>query len=90
MTKKIHIIVSGRVQGVCFRAATQKQAEKLSITGLVRNLPDGCVEIFAEGATDALTQFERWCHKGPLLAKVDKIEAEKIENQDSYSDFTIR
>ena len=69
-----HLIVSGRVQGVFFRASTQKTAQSLGLTGWVQNLPDGRVEIMAEGAEGELARLESWCHDGPLLARVSSVE----------------
>lgn len=90
MTYRVRILVSGRVQGVCFRAATQQQAGKLSIKGFVRNLPDGQVEIVAEGADGLLQKMIKWSHKGPFMAKVEKVVIEDIESIGSFSDFEIR
>ncbi|MCX7086860.1 MAG: acylphosphatase [Methylococcales bacterium] len=73
MIKTIQIIVSGRVQGVCFRANTQKIALIHQIDGWVKNCPDGRVEIRARADSQQLDQLIAWCHKGPLFAKVDSV-----------------
>ena len=65
-----HIIVHGRVHGVYFRASTQTKALELNLTGWVRNLSDGTVEVHAEGDRDSLEQLIQWCQKGPPSAKV--------------------
>ena len=65
-----HFWVAGRVQGVGFRAWTQNQAEKLNLSGWVRNLSDGRVEIMAEGTEESETAFWQACQKGPLFGKV--------------------
>lgn len=90
MIRRIRILVSGRVQGVCFRAATQQQAGKLSIKGFVRNLFDGQVEIVAEGAEDVLQKLIDWSRKGPLMAKVEKVVTEDIENNEQFNSFEVR
>ena len=90
MTRRVHILVSGRVQGVCFRAATQQQARKLMCKGFVRNLPDGQVEIVAEGTDDLPQKMIEWSRKGPFMAKVEKIVFEDIESIESFNDFEIR
>ena len=89
MSETLHIIVKGRVQGVYFRANTQKQALKLKLKGLVRNLPDNSVEIIAEGDSDALQQLITWCHKGPLLAKVSEVIVNPHHDQCEFSAFEI-
>jgi acylphosphatase len=72
----LNILVKGKVQGVYFRASTAKKARKLNLKGWVRNLPDGRVEVFAQGGADSLSQLLLWCQKGPVLAKVSNIEQE--------------
>ena len=74
--KSVQIFVSGRVQGVFFRVYTQKFARELNdITGYVRNLADGRVEIFAEGSIDSLEQLVKWAEKsgspGSQISKID-------------------
>ena len=74
----MHIIVKGRVQGVCFRYYTEQRAYQLGITGTVKNLCDGSVEIFAFGDTLKLETFKKWCHRGPRGAFVKQLECKKI------------
>lgn len=74
-------LVSGRVQGVSYRAATRQQARALGLTGHARNLPDGRVEVLAQGEASALAQLESWLWRGPPLARVDRVEASEIETQ---------
>jgi len=85
----LHIIVKGRVQGVCFRANTQKQAVKRNISGFTRNLTNGDVEIVAVGERDALQELVAWCHKGPLLAKVSEVLVSAYSDPKSYAGFEI-
>ena len=67
--------VFGRVQGVGFRQWTHRTAVRLGLSGTVRNLPDGTVEVLACGGADALTQLEAALHRGPLAARVDRVES---------------
>lgn len=74
MEKHFSIRITGKVQGVFFRASTLKAAEANTIRGLVRNEPDGSVYIEAEGADENLTRFMDWCKNGPQGARVDRID----------------
>ncbi len=77
----IHCYVTGKVQGVWFRASTKEQAEKLNITGWVKNLPDGKVEVLACGDKTAIEQFYAWLQQGPQLARVDAVSYEELSAQ---------
>ena len=77
--KHISIIVSGRVQGVFFRASTKSKADELGVNGFVKNLPDGRVYIEAEGERQTLHQFESWCKHGPPRAQVTQIDVTEGE-----------
>ena len=66
-------VISGRVQGVFFRASTQQLAEQHGVSGWVKNLPDGRVETFACGPSESVQQFEQWLHHGPRLADVREV-----------------
>ena len=72
--KHISIRITGKVQGVFFRASTRDKAEQLGIHGFVQNDPDGSVYIEAEGDEDTLRQFEEWCRRGPTRASVTAFE----------------
>ena len=74
MKNTIHCLVSGRVQGVCFRMATSQQAKLLGLTGWVRNLKDGRVEVMACGEQVALDQLRKWLVQGPSMATVLNLE----------------
>jgi len=65
-----HVIVTGRVQGVWFRDSMRREAERLGLSGWVRNLPDGNVEAAFEGQPDAVEKLTEWCHHGPPEARV--------------------
>jgi len=73
---RIHLIISGRVQGVGFRAHTQREAERLGLNGWVRNLPDGRVELVAEGEPAPVNQLVDWCRSGPARARVADVRVE--------------
>ncbi|MAS10453.1 acylphosphatase [Salinisphaera sp.] len=84
--------ISGRVQGVGFRAATQDKARELGLAGWVRNLPDGRVEARATGTADALEALRLWFeHGGPSIARVDRVDTTTVEAQDEPPHpFTVR
>jgi acylphosphatase len=85
--KAVRLKIYGRVQGVFFRLSAKKVAKKLAIHGWVRNAPDGTVEILAQGQDQELQKFTDWCHRGPFLAKVDKVEIlpqDSLENQQEF------
>lgn len=89
LKRRVLITVSGRVQGVFFRAATRREAERLGLTGWVRNLPDGAVELTAEGEAGAVDRLIRWCQSGPTLARVDRCRVEEGAPTAEYSAFTV-
>lgn len=78
MTRASHFIVSGRVQGVGFRAFVADAARAEGLTGWVRNMPDGRVEVQAEGAAEALGRLERRLRQGPPLARVDDVTTHAV------------
>jgi acylphosphatase len=81
--------VSGRVQGVFFRASTQNEARRLGLTGWVRNTRSGEVEVVACGAEDAVAALERWLWDGPPSARVEAVERSAVDDR-SPTDFTVR
>ena len=89
MKKTIHCFISGRVQGVFFRATTREQAILFGLTGWVRNLPDGRVEVMVSGDEEQVDQLRNWLKRGPDMAHVLKMECEEIENLD-YDAFSVR
>lgn len=88
MKKCFIYIVSGRVQGVWYRYGAQKAAKKIGITGWVKNEASGNVAIMACGTDENLKQFERWIHRGPILAKVRNINIKQVAYQE-FDDFEI-
>lgn len=87
---RVHIFVSGKVQGVFFRSETQSLAKKLGFTGWVRNLEDGRVEILAEGEKEKLEKLVEWAKKGPERAKVNGLDLEWQEYQGAFENFEIK
>lgn len=85
--KHLDIKVFGRVQGVFFRAFAKEEAEKLGLTGFVANQDDGTVSMAVEGEEKDLEKFVDWCHQGPMLAKVEKVEVKTgpVKNYDHFS-----
>ena len=88
--KKIKAIVSGRVQGVWFRANTLQEAKLLGVRGYARNLPVGGVEIVAEGEASAVDTLIAWLGEGPPLAVVRRVRVEELEYDEEFSNFAIR
>jgi len=72
----IHCYISGRVQGVFFRASTRQRAQELKLAGYARNLPDGRVEVMACGDLGSLNTFRRWLQAGPPQARVTSVQCE--------------
>lgn len=87
--KHFSVTVTGRVQGVFFRASTKEKADQLGIKGFVRNEPDGSVYIEAEGDDESLKKFINWCHQGPPHAKVSQVLT-KEKGVVNFSSFEIR
>jgi acylphosphatase len=88
--QRLHAVVSGRVQGVNFRAYARREAVKLELTGWVRNRSNGTVETVAEGSKDALNQFLELLHLGSPSASVSSVEANWEVATGEYRDFEVR
>jgi len=73
---RAHVFVTGRVQGVYFRATTEERAESAGVDGWVRNLSDGRVEAVFEGSEEAVASMVEFCHEGPERARVKEVETE--------------
>jgi acylphosphatase len=89
MKIRAHIFAFGRVQGVFFRDHTQKWASSLSLTGWVRNLRDGRVEVLAEGDKEKIEELINRLKQGPPLAQVEKIDVEWEDYMGEFSDFRV-
>lgn len=87
--KRVRAVVSGRVQGVCFRAYTRERARDLKLAGYVRNLPDGSVEIVAEGMDNYVDALMEWASRGPSHARVSSIVISDMEPQGDLQEFII-
>jgi acylphosphatase len=82
-------VVSGRVQGVFYRASTETTARRLDLTGWVRNLPDGRVELVACGEEAKLGELEQWLWQGPPHARVEQVTILDVEVQ-AFAGFSMR
>jgi len=89
MLQTISITVSGIVQGVFYRQSTKEKALELGIAGIVKNLPDGNVQILATGTDEQLDQLVQWCRVGPRNAQGSSVNIEKLEVQE-YFGFSIQ
>jgi len=90
MIVRAHVYVSGRVQGVFFRENTRRLAQKMGVTGWVRNLPDGRVEAVFEGEKEAVRKMIEFCKRGPPAARVDDVEIIWEKPRGEFLDFEIR
>ena len=88
--ERLEILVSGRVQGVFFKAFTAKKARELNLVGWVANLPDGRVKIVAQGEKDSLQELLESVKLGPPLAKVSKVDSKWSRALESFDDFSVR
>lgn len=88
--KRAHVFVSGRVQGVFFRANTRKQALNLGLTGWAKNLRDGRVEAVFEGEDAAVEKAIAWCHQGSSHASVDTVDVHYEDYTGEFDTFSIR
>lgn len=89
MVKHLNITITGKVQGVYFRASAHVEAVRNGVYGFARNEPNGDVFIEAEGEGEGLSHFLEWCSKGPERAKVDRILVEEGDLC-NYHSFEIR
>lgn len=90
MDRHYDIRVTGRVQGVFFRASAKAEAARLSLRGFVRNEEDGSVHAEAEGDRESLDRFVAWCRRGPAHARVDEVKVEERPGLEGFRDFMIR
>ena len=91
--KRARIVVQGDVQGVGFRAATAYEARRLGVSGWVRNLVDGSVEVLAQGEPAVVDSLITWLRRGPSLARVTGIDIDEAAPANSFAgiaDFAIR
>lgn len=88
--KRAHVWISGRVQGVFFRAWVMDSARRLGLAGWVRNLFDGRVEAVFEGAPETVDRMVQWCHDGPDHARVDTVLDDYSEPAQGLASFEVR
>jgi acylphosphatase len=86
---RVRVVVSGRVQGVFFRATTRDRAASLGLTGWVRNRRDGRVEAVFEGPIEKVSRMVAWCRRGPASARVDGAEVSWEEPTGEFSRFNV-
>ena len=86
---RVHVFVSGRVQGIGYRYSTVNEARRLGVNGWVRNLPDGRVEALFEGSKATVEEIIKWCHKGPRAAVVKDVAVE-YEEPEGFGGFETR
>jgi acylphosphatase len=86
----LHLIVSGRVQGVGFRFSAYDEAKDLAVAGWVRNIASGEVEIVVEGSRENLQMLAAWAHQGPPSAHVTGVREEWLDFTGEFTEFLIR
>lgn len=89
-SKRYHLIISGRVQGVSYRMSAWEQARRRSLSGWVRNRDDGRVEMLIEGEESSLDSMLDWARKGPRFAHVSAVDITRGDASGEFSDFEIR
>lgn len=88
--RRVRAIVTGRVQGVSYRASTADEAQRLGLTGWVRNRADGAVELEAAGDPVRVGELLAWCEHGPPAARVARVAVEELAPAGPEEGFTIR
>lgn len=87
---RVHVHIEGYVQGVFYRASTHDMAERLGLTGWVRNLSDGSVEAVFEGQKDLLKEAVNWCRTGPPGARVTRVDEKWLDYSGEFNGFEVR
>ncbi|MGM0774610.1 acylphosphatase [Marinobacter sp.] len=88
--QRMSMLISGKVQGVYYRASAASKAAELGVTGYAKNLPDGRVELVAEGPRSALTSLRQWCGDGPPAAEVDRVDTTESAATGEFTSFETR
>ena len=88
--ERAHLYVSGQVQGVFFRDSARKRAERLGLTGWVKNLPDGRGEALFEGPSEKVREMVRWCEQGPSQAEVEDVDTDFEAPEGDLTSFEVR
>jgi len=87
---RAHVVIHGFVQGVWFRASTKDEANRVGVTGWVRNAPDGSVEAVFEGPKKKVEEIVGWCHRGPSGAQVSTVDIAWEPLTHEFGNFEIR
>ncbi|HWV38232.1 MAG TPA: acylphosphatase [Vulgatibacter sp.] len=88
--ERVELRITGRVQGVFYRASCADEARRLGLVGWVRNVADGSVEAVAEGPRAALDALVEWCRRGPPAARVDDVQARWGAASGEFATFAVR
>lgn len=86
----VHLIIKGKVQGVFYRACAREEAEKLGITGWIKNTREGNVEAMINGDQKDIYRYISWCRKGPSRARVENVEVIRVEDREFEGFKVIR
>jgi acylphosphatase len=86
---QVHVVISGQVQGVWYRASTKQKAEALGLTGWVKNTAQGNVEAVFEGDESTVNQMIAWCRKGPPLAQVTDVKITHTHFGGEFTGFVV-
>jgi acylphosphatase len=84
----VHLIIKGKVQGVFYRATARDEAEKLGLTGWIKNTSEGNVEVVVNGSQEHIDRYIAWCWKGPSRAKVESVEVKDLQ-EERFDGFQI-
>ena len=87
--RRVHLFITGKVQGVCFRVETKIRAKFLGLKGFVKNLEDGRVEAVVGGKEDKVNKLINWARRGPSFAKVKEVQIIEESYKGDYKDFEI-
>jgi acylphosphatase len=90
MSRRVRAIVSGRVQGVSYRASTASEARRLGVVGWVRNRFDGTVELEVEGEPECVARLLVWCESGPPAARVIEVVVEELVPRGDETAFAVK
>ncbi len=88
--KQYHFKITGKVQGVWFRATAQKEAESLGLKGVIQNMPDGSVEATLQGSPENLDAFKEWCREGSDAAEPEHVEMTEQELGEEFEGIAIQ
>ncbi|MFH1101823.1 MAG: acylphosphatase [Methanobacteriota archaeon] len=89
MKTRVHVVISGQVQGVWYRASTKEKAEELGLTGWVKNTAHGNVEAVFEGDESTVNEMIAWCRKGPPLAQVTDVKVTRQRFGGEFAGFAV-